>query len=78
MEHLPEDFVSNTFVETNASHAPAPEPASPVSQEQQAAIDTRVENGKSLKRFGTVARKLDEMILAPAVVAKSTKPVACV
>lgn len=41
MEHLPEDFVSNTFVETNASHAPAPapEPTSQISQEQQAAID---------------------------------------
>ena len=44
MEHLPEDFVSNTFVETNASHAPAPVAApapnqSQISQEQQAAID---------------------------------------
>lgn len=39
MEHLPEDFVSNTFVETNASHAPAPEPTSQISQEQQDAID---------------------------------------
>jgi preprotein translocase subunit SecA len=44
MEHLPEDFVSNTFVETNASHAPAPVAASAanqsqISQEQQAAID---------------------------------------
>ncbi len=41
MEHLPEDFVSETFKVTNASHAeaPTPPPTSQISQEQQAAID---------------------------------------
>ena len=59
MEHLPEDFISNTFVVTNASHAPAPAPAptSEIAKEQDRAIDNSGGRGAVVETIRNRSKK---------------------
>ncbi len=62
MEHLPEDFISNTFVVTNASHAPAPAPAqasqsSQMAKEQDQAINNSGGRGAVVETIRNRSKK---------------------